>query len=118
VRERQIMDLEAAHWHLSTLPALAAGFRDRGFLQEGMPADIVVYDFDNLALLPHYRAYDYPAGEWRLARKADGYRWILVNGVVTSYPVSAAHRAFRSWPSSSSTAISSRRGVSTSTSPR
>ena len=83
VREAGIMDLEEAHWRLSALPASAAGFRDRGYLQEGMPADIVVYDFDNLTLLPRYRAYDYPADEWRLARKADGYRWILVNGVVT-----------------------------------
>ncbi len=83
VREAGIMDLEQAHWHLSTLPALAAGFRDRGYLQEGMPADIVVYDYENLTLLDRYRAYDYPADEWRLARKADGYRWILVNGEVT-----------------------------------
>ena len=48
-----------------------------------MPADIVVYDFENLRLLPRYHAHDYPADEWRLARKADGYRWILVNGTVT-----------------------------------
>ena len=83
VRERQVMGLEQAHWQLSTLPALAAGFRDRGYLQEGMPADIVVYDFEALHLQPRYRAYDYPADEWRLARKADGYHWILVNGEVT-----------------------------------
>ena len=83
VREQRIMDLEQAHWHLSTQSALAAGFRDRGYLQEGMPADIVVYDLEGLQLLPRYRAHDYPADEWRLARKAEGYRWILVNGEVT-----------------------------------
>ena len=83
VRERGLMDLEQAHWHLSTLPALAAGFHDRGYLQEGMPADIVVYDFEALQLQPRYHTYDYPADEWRLARKAEGYRWILVNGEVT-----------------------------------
>ena len=83
VRRRRMLDLEEAHWHLSTLPAMAAGFRDRGFLQEGMPADIVIYDFDNLELLPRYRAFDYPAGQWRLARKATGYRWTLVNGEIT-----------------------------------
>jgi N-acyl-D-aspartate/D-glutamate deacylase len=83
VREQKAMTLEDAHWHLSALPAMAAGFRDRGCLREGMPADIIVYDFDNLNLLPRYRAYDYPAGEWRLARKATGYRWTLVNGQVT-----------------------------------
>jgi N-acyl-D-amino-acid deacylase len=83
VREQGAMSLEKAHWHLSALPAMAAGFKDRGYLREGMPADVVVYDFENLSLLPRERAYDYPAGEWRLVRKASGYRWILVNGVVT-----------------------------------
>ncbi len=83
VRERKLVDLESAHWHLSTLSALSAGFTDRGFLQVGMPADIVVYDLENLKLEPHYRSYDYPANEWRLAQKAKGYRWTLVNGQVT-----------------------------------
>jgi len=83
VKDQAVLSLEEAHWHLSTLPAMAAGFRDRGYLREGMPADIVIYDFHELALLPRYQAYDYPAGEWRLARKATGYRWILVNGVLT-----------------------------------
>jgi N-acyl-D-aspartate/D-glutamate deacylase len=83
VRERRLLDLEAAHWHLSALAASCAGFADRGYLQVGMPADIVVYDFEALALEPQYRAYDYPGDEWRLAQKAKGYRWILVNGEVT-----------------------------------
>lgn len=83
VKNHQAVSLEEAHWHLSALPAMAAGFRDRGVLQEGMPADIVIYDLDNLSLLPNERAYDYPAGEWRLVRKAIGYRWIMVNGQIT-----------------------------------
>jgi N-acyl-D-amino-acid deacylase len=83
VRKRQLLDLEYAHWHLSTLAALSAGFADRGFLQVGMPADVVVYDFAALQLGPCERAHDYPADEWRLVQRAYGYRWILVNGVVT-----------------------------------
>ena len=83
VREYELIDLETAHWALSALPAQAAGFEDRGIIKEGMPADIVVYDFDNLKMLPAYKAWDYPANEWRLARKAEGYRWTLVNGEVT-----------------------------------
>ena len=83
VRKRKLLDLESAHWHLSTLAAQSAGFDDRGYLQVGMPADIVVYDFEKLALEPSERAYDYPANEWRLVQKARGYRWILVNGQIT-----------------------------------
>ena len=36
-----------------------------------------------LELEPHYKSYDYPADEWRLAQKAKGYHWTLVNGGVT-----------------------------------
>ena len=83
VRDNGIMDLEQAHWRLSAYPALAAGFRDRGFLREGAPADIVVYDYENLKVRPSEKLHDFPAGDWRLSCKADGYRYTLVNGVVT-----------------------------------
>ena len=83
VRDHGIMELEEAHWRLSTYPAMAAGFQDRGWIREGAPADLVVYDYENLKLLEAERAFDVPAGQWRRVRKADGYRWILVNGEVT-----------------------------------
>jgi N-acyl-D-amino-acid deacylase len=83
VRERHLVTLEEAHWRLSALPARAAGFRDRGTLVEGAPADIVVYDFENLTLHDEEVAEDLPGGEWRRIRRADGYRHILVNGEVT-----------------------------------
>ena len=83
VRERNLVTLEEAHWRLSALPARAAGFRDRGTLVEGAPADVVVYDFENLTLHDEEVAEDLPGGEWRRIRRADGYRWILVNGEVT-----------------------------------
>jgi N-acyl-D-aspartate/D-glutamate deacylase len=28
-------------------------------------------------------AHDLPGGEWRRIQKAEGYRWIMVNGEVT-----------------------------------
>ena len=46
VREEEMCSLEDAHWRLSALPAHCAGFRDRGTLVEGAPADVVVYDFE------------------------------------------------------------------------
>ncbi len=83
VRTHGIMSLEDAHWRLSAYPALAAGVLDRGYLREGAPADIVVYDYVGLEVQPSRRVHDYPAGEWRLVAGADGYRHILVNGVET-----------------------------------
>jgi N-acyl-D-aspartate/D-glutamate deacylase len=83
VREHQIMSLEEAHWRLSYYPALAAGLKGRGFLAEGAPADVVVYNPETIDSTPQERVYDYPAGEWRLIQKAIGYDRIIVNGRTT-----------------------------------
>lgn len=83
VREHGIMTLEQAHWRLSAYPAAAAGLKGRGFLAEGAPADVVVYDPDTVDSLPAERVWDYPAGEWRLIQKARGYDRIIVNGKTT-----------------------------------
>ena len=82
-RDDALVSLEHAHWSLSALPAMASGFRDRGYIREGMAADLVVYDLDRLAMGRQEKAWDYPANEWRQVRKAEGYRWIIVNGAVT-----------------------------------
>jgi N-acyl-D-aspartate/D-glutamate deacylase len=82
-REYGWLSLEDIHWRLSALPAFIAGFKDRGFLREGAPADVVVYDLDKLAVKPIEIARDLPGNEWRRVQKADGYRWIVVNGQVT-----------------------------------
>ena len=83
VREQELVSLEEAHYRLSALPASCAGFKGRGRLVEGAPADIIVYDYENLQLLPEETAYDMPAGDWRRTRRAEGYRYTIVNGVTT-----------------------------------
>ena len=83
VRDHEVMDLEQAHWRLSTLPANLVGFKDRGWLREGAAADIVIYDLEELKILPKERLDDQPAGAWRRVQRAEGYRWIMVNGGVT-----------------------------------
>ncbi|MCC6205375.1 MAG: amidohydrolase family protein [Hyphomicrobiales bacterium] len=86
VRDTKKVSLEEAHYHLSYLPAQAAGFLDRGFLREGAPADIVVYDLANLKRTPEWEfeiVHDFPADEWRRVQRSEGYRWTLVNGEVT-----------------------------------
>jgi N-acyl-D-amino-acid deacylase len=83
VRDKGLMDLEQAHWRLSGYSAIAAGFTDRGFLREGAPADIIVYDYDALRSLPAERLHDFPADDWRLVQKSAGYRQTIVNGEIT-----------------------------------
>ena len=83
VRDKQIMTLEEAHWRLSAMLGWAIGIRDRGWLREGMPADIVVYDLEKLAVRPMETLQDLPDGDWRRVQKADGYNYLIVNGQVT-----------------------------------
>jgi N-acyl-D-aspartate/D-glutamate deacylase len=83
VRDNPILSLEEAHWKLSALPAHCAGFRDRGTLREGAPADIIVYNLDELGMTESEVAYDFPGGEWRRVQRGIGYHAILVNGQQT-----------------------------------
>jgi len=83
VRTHEMISLEEAHWRLSALPAQVAGFEGRGVLRKGAPADILVYDFDGLKVLPDEIVHDLPGGEWRRVQRAEGYRYVLVNGEVT-----------------------------------
>ena len=83
VREHEMSSLEEAHWRLSALPAMVAGFEGRGVLRKGAPADVVVYDYEGLKVLPAEVAHDLPGGEWRRIQRAEGYRYVLVNGEVT-----------------------------------
>jgi N-acyl-D-aspartate/D-glutamate deacylase len=87
VRDEKRMTLEQAHYKLSYLPARAAGFRDRGVLREGAPADVVVYELERLKRLPEWWdseiVHDFPGGEWRRVQRAQGYHYTLVNGEIT-----------------------------------
>jgi N-acyl-D-aspartate/D-glutamate deacylase len=83
VREHQLCDLETAHWRLAALPAMCAGFRDRGRLVEGAPADVIVYDHERLTIEPVELVHDLPGGDWRRVQRAIGYRYVVVNGEIT-----------------------------------
>ena len=83
VREHEFSTLEDAHWRLSTLPAHCAGFTDRGKLEVGAAADVIVYDYENLDYeFPTFRQ-DLPGDEYRVASAGSGYKYVLVNGAVT-----------------------------------
>jgi N-acyl-D-amino-acid deacylase len=86
VRDSGRISLEEAHYRLSFLPAQAGGVVDRGFLREGAPADLIVYNLEELRRTPEHDydvAHDLPAGEWRRIQHAEGYHYIMVNGEVT-----------------------------------
>jgi N-acyl-D-aspartate/D-glutamate deacylase len=86
VRDTAQLTLEEAHWSLSWLPGQAMGVKNRGLLLEGWAADIVVYDLENLKRVPEWEpeiVYDLPGGDWRRIQRAEGYRYVLVNGEVT-----------------------------------
>jgi N-acyl-D-aspartate/D-glutamate deacylase len=87
VKDEGLLTLEQAHHKLAGLPARAAGFRDRGTLAVGAPADVVVYDLARIRRAPSWSqaevVHDLPGGEWRRVQHAEGYHFTLVNGVVT-----------------------------------
>ncbi len=83
VRDTGLVSLEEAHYKLSYLPATVAGIRDRGFIREGAPADIVVYDLETLDIGASEVFHDLPGGDWRRVQRPTGYRWVVVNGEVT-----------------------------------
>ncbi len=64
-RENAMLSLEDAHWRLAALPAQLAGVAERGVLNTGAPADIIVYDLENPAILPAEVVHDLSGGEWR-----------------------------------------------------
>lgn len=86
VRDTKQMELEDAHYKLSAFPAGLAGYQDRGTLEQGKAADVVVYDLENLKATPelaYETLYDQPANEFRKVQRAEGYKWTIVNGQVT-----------------------------------
>mgnify|MGYP003987927023 CR=1 FL=1 len=83
VRDNEWLTYEEAHRKLSALPAQLAGFQDRGVIRNGSPADIVIYDPENLKVLPMEVVHDLPGGEWRRIQKASGYQNVIINGEIT-----------------------------------
>ena len=85
IRDKEIMTLEEAHVKMSSYPAWFADFKDRGTLQLGAWADIIVYDLDKLGYLYPKPIFDtdFPGGERRVIQKPTGLRYTIVNGVVT-----------------------------------
>jgi N-acyl-D-aspartate/D-glutamate deacylase len=81
VRERNLMSFEEAITHLTDKPARLYGLRDRGRLQEGYFADVVVLDPETVGPGEVYMKFDLPGGAGRVYGEAIGIEHVLVNGV-------------------------------------
>jgi N-acyl-D-amino-acid deacylase len=74
VRDQKTITLEEAVRRMTSLPARKFQFRDRGILQEGMAADIVIFDerkVSDVATFANPHAY------------SQGFEWVIVNGIPT-----------------------------------
>jgi N-acyl-D-aspartate/D-glutamate deacylase len=82
VREKHIMSLELAVRRLTFDSATAFGIYDRGLLQPGMAADLVVFDADTVRPLTEDVVHDFPSNGWRMRELAEGIHYTVVNGEV------------------------------------
>jgi len=82
VREKHIMSLEHAVRRLTFDSAAAFGIYDRGLLQPGMAADLVVFDPDTVRPVPEDVVHDFPSNGWRMRELAEGIAYTVVNGEV------------------------------------
>ena len=81
VRDRGLITMEEAVRQLTDIPANLYGLRERGRLEEGFHADVVVFDPDEIGLGETYTKYDLPAGAGRLYADARGVEHVFTNGV-------------------------------------
>jgi len=82
VRQEQALTLESAIHLLSGRPAQEIGVKDRGFLREGLAADIVLFDPDSVASLDREFTSDLPGGGQRWVQHAGGIEYVIVNGQI------------------------------------
>jgi N-acyl-D-aspartate/D-glutamate deacylase len=81
VRVRGLLSLEEAVHLLTDRPSRLYGLVDRGRLQEGWFADIVVLDPERIDSDELGMRYDLPGGAARLYAGSSGVDHVLVNGV-------------------------------------
>ena len=81
VRDKGLIPLEEAIRQLTDLPGRLYGVRERGRIETGWFADLVIFDADTVGAGPVHFRDDLPAGASRLYAEADGIEHVFVNGV-------------------------------------
>ena len=76
-----VLSIEAAVARVTSVPARAYGLADRGTLEPGKAADVLLIDRERLSAgdTPRYLR-DFPAGSGRYVVDATGYHAVIVNG--------------------------------------
>jgi N-acyl-D-aspartate/D-glutamate deacylase len=82
VLNRGLMSLEEGVRGWTFKPARTLGLRDRGLLQVGMAADIVIFDEAAIDEGPQEQVRDFPADETRMISRGFGIAATIVNGEV------------------------------------
>ena len=82
VRKAGAMSLEKAVAKITSETADIWGLKDRGRLQPGLAADIVVFDPDRIDRGEERPAFDMPGDGMRYVRDATGIDTVLVNGQI------------------------------------
>ncbi len=80
VREKGAFTLEDGVAALSSRVAHFLGLADRGTLETGKAADVVIFDPDTVEPLALQTLDDIPGGGTRMTKNARGIPWVLVNG--------------------------------------
>ena len=80
VRESGTMTLERGVHRMTGEVARDWGISDRGTLEEGQAADIVIFDADRVAITKEEFVDDFPGEARRYVRRAEGFDRVLVNG--------------------------------------
>ncbi|MFJ9664439.1 amidohydrolase family protein [Streptomyces sp. NPDC101219] len=81
LRGRKLAGLEQAVKMLTDDPARLFGLRERGRVQEGWHADLVLFDPERVGAGPATLVHDLPGDSPRLDSRALGVRAVFVNGV-------------------------------------
>jgi N-acyl-D-amino-acid deacylase len=81
VREKQSFTLEEGVAALTSRVASFLGLNDRGTLEVGKAADVVVFDPASVEPLALQTLDDIPGGGTRMTKDARGIPWVLINGV-------------------------------------
>ena len=81
-REKGLIPLEECIQMITSRPAQAWGFADRGVLKAGNMADINVFDPDTFGPMMPEIVHDLPKGARRLSQKSQGIKTTMVAGEV------------------------------------